>query len=306
MDARYEWLDAPLATFRRWQETDATGADRRRFAPRSAKQHAAMFARFMRHLHQHGATVASFGDEHLESYLVDLGRRSAPGTTTALRYAKLIDRLCRHLIELDVRNSNPAARVVRDTAWPDSEPVPVFLDTDAERRLENYVRPRPTDIPLQIRDRAIVALLLGTGITAAEFRAMLITDVTAGTPRPYVDVEGHGPRPARRIALPQYAAAALRAWLEVTVAPADGLLFPSPRGPGALQPVSLWATVHAALEAVDVRLPDMSPRVLRNTYARRLLLTGKSNDETSRLLGLASHRTVVRLRATIPAGAVPA
>ncbi|WP_434667880.1 hypothetical protein [Paraburkholderia sp. A3BS-1L] len=102
----------------------------------------------MRHLHQHGATVASFSDEHLESYLMDLGRRSAPGTTTALRYAKLIDRLCRHLIELDVRNSNPAARVVRDTAWPGSEPVPVFLDTDAGCRLEDYVRPRPTDIPL--------------------------------------------------------------------------------------------------------------------------------------------------------------
>jgi hypothetical protein len=43
----------------------------------------------------------------------------------------------------------------------------------------------------------------------------------------------------------------------------------------------------------------MSPRVLRNTYARRLLLAARTNEEVSRLLGLVSQRTVVRLRATI-------
>ncbi|MFC7632653.1 hypothetical protein ACFQVB_33695 [Paraburkholderia humisilvae] len=43
----------------------------------------------------------------------------------------------------------------------------------------------------------------------------------------------------------------------------------------------------------------MSPRVLRNTYARRQLLDGRGNVDVSRLLGLTSQRTVVRLRATI-------
>jgi hypothetical protein len=55
--------------------------------------------------------------------------------------------------------------------------------------------------------------------------------------------------------------------------------------------------VRLALEAIDFRAPDMSPRVLRNTYARRLLLVGRTNEEVSALLGLASDRTVVRLRA---------
>jgi hypothetical protein len=39
--------------------------------------------------------------------------------------------------------------------------------------------------------------------------------------------------------------------------------------------------------------------VLRNTFARRLLAAGRTNEDTSRLLGLASQRTVTRLRATI-------
>ncbi|QCP50234.1 hypothetical protein FAZ95_14220 [Trinickia violacea] len=63
----------------------------------------------------------------------------------------------------------------------------------------------------------------------------------------------------------------------------------------------LGVVVREALEAIGFQAPDMSPRVLRNTYARRLLVAGKSNEEVCRLLGLTSQRTVVRLRATIPA-----
>ncbi|MGT2491292.1 hypothetical protein ACU4GD_14185 [Cupriavidus basilensis] len=34
---------------------------------------------------------------------------------------------------------------------------------------------------------------------------------------------------------------------------------------------------------------DMSPRVLRNTYCRRLLLAGRNRDEVSKLLGAGQH-----------------
>lgn len=57
--------------------------------------------------------------------------------------------------------------------------------------------------------------------------------------------------------------------------------------------VLLGALVREALEAIGFRAPDMSPRVLRNTYARRQLVAGRSNEDVSRLLGLSSHRTVV-------------
>jgi len=45
----------------------------------------------------------------------------------------------------------------------------------------------------------------------------------------------------------------------------------------------------------------MSPRVLRNTFARGQLLSGRTNEQTSAMLGLASHRTVIRIRDTISA-----
>lgn len=61
----------------------------------------------------------------------------------------------------------------------------------------------------------------------------------------------------------------------------------------------LGRIVRDELLAIDIRLPDMSPRTLRNTFARRLLLAGKSNDDVMRALGLTSQRTVVRIRATL-------
>jgi len=39
---------------------------------------------------------------------------------------------------------------------------------------------------------------------------------------------------------------------------------------------------------------------LRNTYARRWLVAGRSHEEVSAVLGLTTHRTVVRLQKTIP------
>lgn len=64
----------------------------------------------------------------------------------------------------------------------------------------------------------------------------------------------------------------------------------------------LGRIVRDELVAVDIRVPDMSPRTLRNTFARRLLLTGRSNDDVMQMLGLSSQRTVIRIRATISSG----
>jgi integrase/recombinase XerD len=45
----------------------------------------------------------------------------------------------------------------------------------------------------------------------------------------------------------------------------------------------------------------VGPRLLRNTYARRKRLQGRSNSDVSALLGLVSLRTVHRIRQTMPA-----
>lgn len=109
MEIREKWTTAQHERFRCWQQTDALGARRRPFSARSMVQHCAMFARFTRHLAMHGTTVASFWAGHIESFFSELARRCTSGTSTALRYIKRLDRLCRHLVEEGVCADNPAS-----------------------------------------------------------------------------------------------------------------------------------------------------------------------------------------------------
>jgi site-specific recombinase XerD len=300
MDEYALWLTTPADAYQLWQQTDAAGVDGRPFSARSVKQHAAMFDRFIRHLTAHRENLATFGPAVFESFLADIDRRSAAGTTTRLRYVKLIDRLCRHLVTIGLREANPAFDYARSQAWPDDEPEPLYLHPEADARIQAYVQPQPTDQPRDTRNRAIVALLLGTGLTSAEIRAASVGHLVTDGPRPEMRVPKRGARDERRIPLSSFTLVPLALYhLSLGDRSADCFLFPAPRTGEAMSDMALIKIVRLALEAIEFRAPDMSPRVLRNTYARRLLLAGPTNEEVSALLGLASDRTVVRLRATI-------
>lgn len=106
------WTTNPSVAYAEWQSNDAAGADRRPFAVRSIVQHTAMFERFLRHLTLSHTSLVHFGSDHLESFFGDVDNHCSRGTTTRLRYVKLLDRLCRHLVDVGVRTSNPVA------PWP--------------------------------------------------------------------------------------------------------------------------------------------------------------------------------------------
>ncbi|MCA7942135.1 tyrosine-type recombinase/integrase [Burkholderia cepacia] len=295
------WTHDPVGAFRAWQETAATGADRRPFAPRSVVQHVAMFERFLRHLIAHRVSLATFGPDHVAAFLAELERTCAPGTSTHVRYAKLIDRLGRHLVEAGVRTIHPAGRTTRDLAWPDGEPEPCYLPPDADAALQHHVQPRPDDTPADCRNRAIVALLLGSGITSAEIRATTHDALDLDARPPALSVPRDRARPARRIRLAEFSLAPLSAWrARSSDAPASALLFPAPRRGGAMNDMFLLLVVRDALSAIGFHAADISPRVLRNTVARRQLLAGHAHADVSTMLGLVSTRTVTRLRQTLP------
>jgi site-specific recombinase XerD len=76
-------------------------------------------------------------------------------------------------------------------------------------------------------------------------------------------------------------------------------LFVATAGGKPMKPGTLGACVRTALRAAGVAAADESPRLLRNTFGRRHLVGGKSNEQVSSLLGLSSHRTATRLRDTL-------
>ncbi|MGF6768626.1 integrase [Paraburkholderia sp. GAS199] len=299
MDITSLWLSAPSDAYRLWQETEAIGADRKPFSERSRVQHAAMFDRFLRHIQAQKATVATFDPAHVESFFRDIETRSKPGSSTSLRYAKMLRRLCRHLVEIELRTSDPASEVGLFERWPEDEPLPLFLDEEADNRLQTWVMQSVGDDVRILRNRAVVALFLGAGISAVELRHANYGHVVTEGARPNVYVAKRAPRDDRRVTLPSFSLPALRRWREAGPFVDDDLLFPAPGRTGTMNDVLLGAIVRDALEDIGFMAPDMSPRILRNTFARRQLLLGRSNEDTSRLLGLVSQRTVTRLRATI-------
>jgi site-specific recombinase XerD len=275
--SRELWIEDPETAFRQWQHAEAVGADRRSFAEQSIIQHCSMFGRLHDYLHSHRATLASFGTDHIDGFFASLDRDCQPGTTTRLRYLKLIDRLSRHLVAQEVRSDNPAGSLLTRERWSEDEPIPVYLSSDDDARVQAVCASWQFESFKDLRNTAIVALLLSSGIAAAELQLLTVEDLDVSSARISVFVEKHGPRLARRVPVDSFAVDVLRmyhdaraemqcptAWLSVATA-----------GGKPVKPGTLGVCVRAALRAAGVAAADESPRLLRNTFGRRHLVGEK-------------------------------
>jgi len=151
-----------------------------------------------------------------------------------------------------------------------------------------------------LRNAAIVALFLASGVTAAELRQLRVDDLDVHAERyclrrqtrtSYCTAGAHrcfrGRRDARisRGAQPHSGADALAIHCDFG-RQANGARYDA-------------ECVRLALRRADLSAADESPRLLRNTFGRRQLIAGKTNQQVSNLMGLSSHRTATRLRQTV-------
>jgi site-specific recombinase XerD len=303
MDVHTVWYIDPPGAYHDWQRRHAVGANRRLFSDRSVLQHCAMFDRFYRFLIEHRAMVATFTQADLMAFLDSISEQSTPGATTRHRYVKLVDRLCRYLVDIGVRKTNPAESWATWQAWPTIDPDLVYLDEEDDALLQERVLEVADPVDgntRELRDRAITSLLLGSGITASESRLSLANAIDLHPVRPHVHVPKRGVRWERKVTIADFALPAIDRWkFHLGPVGQDALLFPSTDN----KPLSDWtmiSIVKAQLEAIGFEGPEMGPRVLRNTYARRKLLEGRTDEDVSALLGLVSLRTVHRIRQTMP------
>ncbi|WP_250537037.1 site-specific integrase [Caballeronia sp. AZ10_KS36] len=297
------WLVAPEDAYAQWQREEATGADRRAFADQSIVQHRSMFSRFNDYLIAHGATVASFGADHIDGFFAELAQDCAPGTTTRLRYLKLIERVTRHLVNIELRTDNPPALMLVNENWPQDEPTPIYLSTEDDARLQAVCVATEGAPFKDLRNTAIAALFLASGVTAAELRQLRVDDLDTHGERPTVFVDKHGPRIARRVPIDAFGVDVLRSYHEARsrIQPPTQWLFVATAGGKPMQPDTMLKCVSRALHRAGLTAADESPRLLRNTFGRRQIIAGKTNEQVSNLMGLSSHRTATRLRQTIEA-----
>lgn len=137
------------------------------------------------------------------------------------------------------------------------------------------------DAPIDLRDRAVLSLLVATGIRTAEVVALDVEHV--GEDQRRLDVPGDRPRP-----LPIPDPRALRAWLDrgrPRIAADDDALFPNSRGQRMTRQ-GVWRIVSE--RAVAAGLPaGTSPRTLRNTFAAVERAAGTDEQTVLELLGRA-------------------
>ena len=176
------------------------------------------------------------------------------------------------------------------------KPLPKALGVDDAVQLASYAPEAPTDPVLEARDRAMVELLYGAGLRAAELVGL---DVQAsGQAEGWVDLQsaevhvlGKGGK-RRSTPLGKAAAEALRAWLAVRpqLAAADEpALFVGARGhriAGSVLRSMLSARATAAGSPAHVH-----PHMLRHSFASHLLQSSGDLRAVQELLGHAHITT---------------
>ena len=219
------------------------------------------------------------------------------------------------------------------------------LDWDALlRALPPPVDPPPQDQPwLEVRDQAILRLMMQSALTVAELAGLDMGDVhhprlgaihgvaelwpapesIAEAPGPEglaeapVMLELSGARKAqtRRISLPQEASAAVLGWLAARAAlplPQDAAmpLFVSRKKAGRLTPRALFHLANRHVNAVlgprypHTVLAHAGPMTLRNSCIVRWLDAGLPEDEILGRAGLREAQALLRLRKHVhPSGA---
>jgi integrase/recombinase XerC len=223
-----------------------------------------------------------------------LARASAESRAPSLaRKLSALRSFYRFLVREGLAEQNPA-RAVASPKLPKRLPV-VLPEEDAAALMD---APDHLAAPLALRDRAILELLYGAGLRAAELVGLDVADVDLE--QLLVRVLGKR-RKERIVPFGRPAAAALHAWLDggrpvLAAGPARAgaaaALFLNHRG-GRITTRSVARRIdHWVLAAALPR--HVHPHVLRHTFATHLLSNGADLRGIQELLGHASLSTTQR------------
>ncbi|MCK6530538.1 tyrosine-type recombinase/integrase [Myxococcota bacterium] len=247
----------------------------------------AAFLAWLRAATGDGATdVSGIGVLDVRGWLASLHGTHEPGTIG--RKLSAVRAFFEFLLRSGTVPANPA-KGVRPPRRPGK--LPRFLSVaEAHAVVEREVDP---DDPEAVRDRAVLEVLYGGGLRAAELAGLDLGDVdrAAGLVR----VRGKG-RKERLVPLTDAAWHAVDAWLAARAslagAAAGAALFVGRRG--ARLPVrTLQRLVKRAGLGAAV-LQDLHPHALRHTYATHLLDGGGDLRAIQELLGHSSLSTTQR------------
>lgn len=183
-------------------------------------------------------------------------------------------------------HTNPAADLRAPRTW---ETLPTYLTGDEIAAL--IARPDVTT-PRGLRDRALIELLYATGLRVTELVTLALGDLHLESG--YVTCLGKGSK-QRIVPVGDEATAWVQRYLHearpaLAGRRATSRLFVNARGGGALTRSGFWRILKAYGAAAGIRR-DLSPHVLRHSFATHLLEHGADLRAIQMMLGHADLST---------------
>ena len=300
------WQTNPLAAFESWQ-SNMLHSEGLFYAAHSLRQHRAMWNRFMEYVNEHRLDLRTIEADKVAAFLDSLlAKNGKPAQdSTRRRYLKLLGLTFDHLTELGLRpTGNPCASLGK-IYRPAPVKSPVSLASRQEERFVNMVLAEPARSWRDVRDQAMMVLIVGSGLYTSEVINLRMEDVALDAEPPYIDIPAHGKVPERKAPIIAFALEPLRKWMEVRktlpLAVHEQAVFISGKG-GTMLPATLYRKVQSVLKANGASLRPrggFGPQVLRNAFLVRQLEKEKPVSVVQQWAGHVETKSTLRFRSLV-------
>ncbi|CNI07400.1 site-specific tyrosine recombinase XerD [Yersinia pekkanenii] len=230
-------------------------------------------------LDHQGSDLLSAGSQDLQSFLAERIEGGYKATSSA-RLLSAMRRLFQYLYREKLREDDP-------TALLSSPKLPQRLPKDlSEAQVDSLLNSPNVDIPLELRDKAMLEVLYATGLRVSELVGLTISDVSLR--QGVVRVIGKGNK-ERLVPLGEEAVYWIENYMEhgrpwLINGQSLDVLFPSNRSQQMTRQ-TFWHRIkhYAILAGIDSE--RLSPHVLRHAFATHLLNHGADLRVVQMLLG---------------------
>lgn len=259
-------------------------SDERNYSEHTVKAYRGDLENFRNFLLKEEKKVEDADVATINAYVSTLYGKNSPASVE--RKISAVRSFFSYLVRKDIVAQNPA-KLVRT---PKKEKhLPVFLSVDEVFNLVNVKDPEQS--PLRLRDRAILELLYSSGLRVSELAGATLADLSMG--EAIIRVRGKGNK-ERIVPVGSKALSALGDYLDIRekLKPASDRIFLNSRG-GGITTRSL-ARIIKKYGLVSGISKNVSPHVLRHSFATHLLAGGADLRAIQEMLGHASLSTTQR------------
>lgn len=274
----------------------------------------AMFSKFVRWMTAQNLRIDGVTKDHVLQFLdatmepQKKGRAKDLNSEIRRRYVRLLERVYDHL-KVSPNPARQAAHSLTSVPGGGGRDLPKeWLTTEQQEAFMLALPARASVLSddsakawRRRRDRAMMALMIGAGLTVAEVIELYVENIgevaQAGSvpvtiwPVPGSEFSRKHVTMLRPFAFPEVAR-----WMEerAEMKVIGQILFPATTTGGKVAAATLYRQVRATFAAAGIKLNREGGRTLRNTFAQRELEAGTSLDELGEYLGLHERRSVER------------